>query len=165
MNINSRAHRHSNSSNDPTSVPSHTQTNPISNNHTTLPTVPRTCAHRNIQLPFKYLEFIPSNTIIDQLLHLNDEELTILLLDGPSSAADIVCHILEADLALDGIMNLTTDNEQDPPTMCHAQCSKYWNEWLAVMHKELEALKAKDVYKEVKELPLGRKAVKCKWVL
>jgi reverse transcriptase-like protein len=33
------------------------------------------------------------------------------------------------------------------------------------MHKELEALKAKEVYKEVKELPHGRKAVQCKWVL
>src|SRR6266576_1015649 len=33
------------------------------------------------------------------------------------------------------------------------------------MHEELKALKAKDVYEEVKELPLRRKVVKCKWVL
>jgi Reverse transcriptase (RNA-dependent DNA polymerase) len=33
------------------------------------------------------------------------------------------------------------------------------------MHEELEALKAKGVYEEVAELPLGRKAVQCKWVL
>jgi hypothetical protein len=33
------------------------------------------------------------------------------------------------------------------------------------MHEELEALKAKEVYEEVSELPHGRKAVKCKWVL
>jgi hypothetical protein len=47
----------------------------------------------------------------------------------------------------------------------HAQHSKYWNEWLAAMHEELEALKAKDVYEEINELPPGRKAVQCKWVL
>ena len=33
------------------------------------------------------------------------------------------------------------------------------------MHEELEALKAKGVYEEVHELPPGRKAVQCKWVL
>ncbi len=33
------------------------------------------------------------------------------------------------------------------------------------MHEELKALKAKCVYKEVEELPPGRKAVQCKWVL
>ena len=42
---------------------------------------------------------------------------------------------------------------------------KYWNEWLAAMHEELEALNAKGFYKEVAELPPGRKAVQCKWVL
>ena len=33
------------------------------------------------------------------------------------------------------------------------------------MHEELEALKAKGVYKLIPELPPGRKAVQCKWVL
>jgi|SRR5216684_3324857 len=33
------------------------------------------------------------------------------------------------------------------------------------MHEELEALKAKDIYEEIKELPHGRKVVQCKWVL
>ena len=33
------------------------------------------------------------------------------------------------------------------------------------MHEELEALKAKGVYEEITELPPGRKAVQCKWVL
>ena len=33
------------------------------------------------------------------------------------------------------------------------------------MHEELNALKAKYVYEEVKELPPRRKAVQCKWVL
>ena len=33
------------------------------------------------------------------------------------------------------------------------------------MHEELEALKAKEVYEEISELPPGRRAVQCKWVL
>src|SRR5260370_2556189 len=33
------------------------------------------------------------------------------------------------------------------------------------MHEELKALKAKNVYKEVEDLPQGRKAVQCKWVV
>jgi hypothetical protein len=33
------------------------------------------------------------------------------------------------------------------------------------MHKELEALKAKEVYEDVDSLPSGHKAVKSKWVL
>jgi hypothetical protein len=35
---------------------------------------------------------------------------------------------LEADLALDGFANLTSDDDRDPPTVRHAQRSKYWNE-------------------------------------
>ncbi len=42
---------------------------------------------------------------------------------------------------------------------------KHWGEWLTVMHEELEALKAKEVYEEVDNLPPGRKAIKSKWVL
>ena len=34
-----------------------------------------------------------------------------------------------------------------------------------MIHKELEALKAKQVYKKVESLPPGCKAVRCKWVL
>ncbi len=33
------------------------------------------------------------------------------------------------------------------------------------MHEELKALKAKDVYEEVKHLPHKRRAEQCKWVL
>jgi reverse transcriptase-like protein len=34
-----------------------------------------------------------------------------------------------------------------------------------VMHKELKALKVKDVYNEVEELPCRRRAIQCKWAL
>ena len=96
---------------------------------------------------------------------MDNEELSLPLPDGPASAPNIISQILDADLILDGAFNLTTDDERDPPTARHALRSKYWNEWLAAMHEELEALKAKDVYEEVSELPPGRKAVQCKWVL
>src|SRR6202012_5996448 len=46
-----------------------------------------------------------------------------------------------------------------------AKMSKYWAEWKAAMFEELESLKAKGVYEDVDELPEGRKAVDCKWVL
>jgi hypothetical protein len=124
---------------------------------------------RNTQLPSKYSDFVPSNIIVDQLLALDEEELTIPLPNGPSSVHDIVANVVNADLILDNVYintsNTNTSEEQDPPTVRHAQRSKYWNEWLAAMHEELEALKAKGVYEEVAELPPGRKAVQCKWVL
>ena len=96
---------------------------------------------------------------------MDNKELSLPLPDSPASAPNIISQILDADLILDGAFNLTTDDERDPPTARHALRSKYWNEWLAAMHEELEALKAKDVYEEVSELPPGRKAVQCKWVL
>jgi hypothetical protein len=108
---------------------------------------------------------MPSETIVDQLLQLDDEELAIPLPDGPLNANDIVPHILSAELKLDNFANPIDDDERDPPTVRHAERSKYWNEWLAAMHEELETLKAKEVYEDVAELPPGRKAVKSKWVL
>jgi hypothetical protein len=120
---------------------------------------------RNAQLPARYSGFVPSNTIVDQLLQLDEDELAIPLPDGPASAPDIIPLILQADLVFDKYANHVTDNERDPPSVRHAQCSKHWSEWLAAMHEELEALKAKGVYTEVTQLPLGRKAVKSKWVL
>ncbi len=87
--------------------------------------VPCTCAYCKTQLPFKYLEFIPLNTIINQLLYLDDKELTILLSNGSLLAANIICHILKADLAQDGITNLTNNNKQDPLIVHHVQHLKY----------------------------------------
>ena len=92
---------------------------------------------------------------------MDDEELAIPLSDGPLSLPNLVPQILSAELILDN----AADDERDPPTVRHAQRSKYWNKWLMAMHEELKVLKAKEVYEEVSELPLGRKAVQCKWVL
>lgn len=70
---------------------------------------------------------------------------------------DVVPQILNTELILDNVANTANDDEEhDPATVCDAQHSKYWNEWLAAMHEELEALKAKDIYEKVSELPPGR---------
>ena len=129
--------------------------------HTSIPSRPK----RSINLPSKYSDFLPTETIVSQLLQLEDDELTIPLSDDLSSLADIVPHILSADAVLDLSINLAADDEQDPPSIKHAERSKFWNEWLAAMHEEMNALKAKGVYEEISELPHGRKAVQCKWVL
>jgi hypothetical protein len=71
---------------------------------------------------------------------------------------------MAADLILDEANNINAEDD-NPPTVRHAQRSKYWNKWLAAMHEELEALKAKGVYEEVDQIPPGRKPVQCKWVL
>lgn len=39
------------------------------------------------------------------------------------------------------------------------------NGLLVAMHEKLETLKAKEVYKEVSEIPPGKNAIQCKWVL
>jgi hypothetical protein len=98
-------------------------------------------------------------------LQLDEDELAIPLPDGPASAPNIISHILQADLLFDDYANNLTDNEHDLASVRHAQCSKYWSEWLAAIHEELEALKAKGVYTEVSQLPPSRKVVKSKWVL
>jgi Reverse transcriptase (RNA-dependent DNA polymerase) len=120
---------------------------------------------RNTHLPSRYSDYVASNVIVNQLLQLDDDELCIPLDDDLASLTDIIPYILEADSAIDLSINQVFDDEHDPPTVRHAQRSKYWNEWLAAMHEELEALKAKGVYEEVEELPPGRRAVQCKWVL
>jgi len=130
-----------------------------------LNSLPQKHPKRDSYPPLKYTQFVPSDTLVDQLLQLDDEELAISLPDGPLSSNEIIQHVLAADLMLDSFANLTNDKERDPPTVWHAQCLKYWNEWLAAMHQELEALKAKEVYEKVSSLPPGRKAVKSKWVL
>jgi hypothetical protein len=108
---------------------------------------------------------MPSNTIVDQLLQLDKDELAIPLPDSPASAPNIIPHILQANLLFNDYANNLMDDEHDPASMHHAQRSKYWSEWLAAMHEELEALKAKGVYTEVSQLPPSRKVVKSKWVL
>src|SRR5216684_5148949 len=59
------------------------------------------CPCRHIQLPPKYSDYVPLENIVQQLLHLNDEELAIPLPRGPTSLAPEYSSILGANLVLD----------------------------------------------------------------
>jgi hypothetical protein len=71
---------------------------------------------RATQLPSRYTNFVPSSDIVNQLLAIDNDELTIPLPDGPNSAANIVSHIMAADLILDEANNINADDD-NPPTV------------------------------------------------
>ena len=122
-------------------------------------------SQREKHIPSCYSDFIPSNSIVAQLFHIKDTEINLSLSHGPSSITDLIPKLLDADDFLDSINNIAMDDKPDPPSIHHAQCSKYYNKWLTAMHKELEALNAKEVYEPISELSLGQKAIQCKWAL
>jgi hypothetical protein len=92
---------------------------------------------------------------------LGDDEL-LFPLDSNLSFYSAICSIASTDALLCSIQD---DDATDPSNISKAKKSKYWTEWLSVIHEELESLKSKGVYEEVDTLPPGRKAVQCKWVL
>jgi hypothetical protein len=116
---------------------------------------------RNICLPQKYADFVDSDSLIQQLLVLGDEELSLPLDKGLlffSALSSVAC----TDALL---CSLHDGDASDPSNISEAQKSKYWTEWLSAIHEELESLKSKGVYEETNTSPPGRKAVECKWVL
>jgi hypothetical protein len=116
---------------------------------------------RNIRIPQKYADFVDSDSLIEQLLVLGDEELSLPLDDGLSFFS-----ALSSVACTDALLcSLHDDDASDPPNISEARKSKYWTEWLSAIHEELESLKSKGVYEETDTLPPGRKAVECKWVL
>jgi hypothetical protein len=112
-------------------------------------------------LPQKYSDYVDSDTVVQQLLGLCDDELS-LPVDNNLSFYSVICSVASTDALLCSIQD---NNTTDPPNLSEAKKSKYWTEWLSAIHEELESLKSKGVYKEVDTLPPGRKAVQCKWVL
>jgi hypothetical protein len=76
--------------------------------------------------PVQYSDYVPSDNIVDMLLHLKNNKLATLLLDAPTGTAH---HAHTPDIKLDAsiIVNLTSDDEQDLLTLQHAKQSKYWN--------------------------------------
>jgi hypothetical protein len=116
---------------------------------------------RAIQLPSRYNDFIDSDTVVQQLLLLDEDEITIPITDGiPLLSA--INLISDADARA---CNLHDDNASDPGTVTEARQSKYWTEWLAAMHEKLASLKAKGVYDEIDVVPANHKPIQCKWVL
>jgi hypothetical protein len=116
---------------------------------------------RTTHLPSKYDDYVDSDTIVQQLLTLDNDELEIPLAE--SSPFFAVVHSLASS---DAILYSVDDNDaSDPHTIAEAKRSKYWTNWLSAIHEELKSLKTKGVYEEVSSLPRDRKAVQCKWVL
>jgi hypothetical protein len=116
---------------------------------------------RVIHLPSKYNDFVDPDTIVSQLLALDEEEAAIPL-DDTTSLQTATRALAIADAYLCTVQD---DEATDPNTIHEAKRSKYWGEWLAAMHEELESLRAKGVYEEVAVIPPDRKPVHCKWVL
>jgi hypothetical protein len=103
----------------------------------------------------------PNQTKLPQHYVLDDDEIAIPIEpDKPLFSA--IDTITSTDALLCSVRD---DTALDPATISEARKSKYWTEWLTAIHGELVSLKVKGVYEEVKNLPPGRKAVQCKWVL
>ena len=116
---------------------------------------------RNVRLPKKYSDYVHSDTLVQQLLVLGEEEVSVQLNDE-TSFFSAISSVASTDALL---CSLQDDGASDPSNISEARQSKYWTEWLSAIHEELESLKSKGVYEEVDTLPPGRKAVACKWVL
>ena len=136
----------------------HPSTDPV---HPQLPGATHPRPKCTICLPPKYSNYVDSGSVVEQLLVLGDEELS-LPLDDNLSFYSAIRSVTSTDALLCSIQD---DNATDPPNIFEAKKSKYWTEWLSAIHEELESLKSKGVYEEVDTLPPGRKPVQCKWVL
>ena len=114
-----------------------------------------------VHLPSRYNDFVQSDTLIQQLLSLDNDEITV-----PINRDRLFTSAIDTVSSTDAIIHSLGDEEAtDPQTLLDAKCSTYWAEWLTAINSELESLKAKGVYEEVQKLPPHHKPVHCKWVL
>jgi hypothetical protein len=89
---------------------------------------------------------VPSDSVPDPLLELDNEEMDNPLTEMPESFPSMFSAFLTENTIICGI----TDNAAiNPSTVTEARNSKYWNEWLAAMHEELQLLNAKHTYEPV----------------
>ena len=58
----------------------------------------------------------------------------------------------------------TPATEPDPLTYKAAMASKNKDQWIKAMQEEWEALEKMNTFEHVRELPNGRKVIKCRWV-
>ena len=116
---------------------------------------------RITRLPPKYDDYVNSDVLIQQLLAVDDEDITVSI-DRDRPFTSVVDTISSTNAI---ICSLRDDDATDPQTITDAKRSSYWAEWLSAINSELESLKAKGVYEEVHVLPPHRKPVQCKWVL
>ena len=129
-----------------------------SHNYYPLYSLPR----RPVHAPLKYRNYVHSDTIVDQLLQQDNQEIAIQLSRTPNSLSDAFTQFQQNDTIM---FSISDEEAKDPESVPEAQKSVYWNKWLIAMHDKLESLKAKETYELVDSIPPGRKAVQCKWVL
>ena len=58
----------------------------------------------------------------------------------------------------------TPATEPDPLTYKAAMASKNKDQWIKAMQEEWEALEKMNTFEHVRELPNGRKVIKCRWI-
>lgn len=109
----------------------------------------------------KYNNFVNPDAVVQQLLLLDEGEMTIPITDDNNfhSAINLVSI---ADACTSALWD---DDTLDPSNVSEAKHSKYWSEWLTAMYEELASLKAKGIYEEVDVIPPNHKPVQWKWVL
>jgi hypothetical protein len=117
---------------------------------------------RTIRAPAKYNDYVPSDSIVDQLVLVDNDELQAPITVTPDSMPTALADFIIQNTV---ICTVSDDTAVDPNRVKEARNSKYWNEWLAAMQEELASLKAKGVYQPVRTLPTSRRAVQHKWVL
>ena len=114
-----------------------------------------------VHLPSRYNDFVQSNTLIQQLLSLDDDEITV-----PINCNRLFTSAIDTVSSTDAIIHSLRDEEAtDLQTLLDAKRSTYWAKWLTAINSELESLKVKGVYEEVQKLLPHCKPVQCKWVL
>jgi hypothetical protein len=86
-----------------------------------------------------------------------------LNLEGHLTVEDLVDGLLDIEI-VPHAMRVRVLGESDEPTLEEAMSGEERDEWTAAMESERESLYAMEVMEEC-ELPSGRKAVKCRWVL
>ena len=110
----------------------------------------RSSGKRTIHTPTKYNDYVPSDSIVDQLVLVNNNELQAPITVTPNSMPTALTDFITRNTI---ICTISDDTAIDPNSVKEARNSKYWNKWLAAMQEELASLKAKGVYKPVRTLP------------
>jgi hypothetical protein len=82
----------------------------------------------------KYNDYVSSDSLPDSILELENNEMVNPLTEPLKSFPSAFSVFLTENTIICGI---TDDAAVDPGTVSEAHNSKYWNEWLAVMHEEL----------------------------
>lgn len=122
---------------------------------------------RTIRLPGRYtVQNAVDDSVLLNFLNSDEAEMEIECSQNhvqPLTQSFIKAEVAYANAALTDPID--DQNTKDPATLQEAKSSMYWTYWLAAIYEELESLKAKGVYEDIKTLPPGRKAVGSKWVL